>query len=410
MSVDAERLAAEIETLSRFSDDPWPAVTRVLFTPPDIEARAWFLARCEEAGLEMRFNAIGNLFARWVGTEPDLAAVATGSHNDALPMAGRFDGVVGVLGGLEAIRSLQRQGVRPRRSIELIMFTAEEPTRFGIGCIGSRLMSGALTPERVEALLDDEGLALSEASVRAGYSGAVDQVRLDDGRYAAFVELHIEQGPLLERRGVPIGVVEAIAAPATLRVEFSGSGGHAGALLMGDRHDPIVAAAQVILATNRAARATGAIDTVATCGLMHVSPGAVNSVPRHVRLEIDVRDTDLARRDATLASIRSAATQAAKDTGVELNTVVLNADPPATCDPQVIAAITATCDELGLPFDRMVSRAYHDTTFMATISPSAMIFIPCRDGVSHRPDEYASPADIARGVQVLAGTLARLAR
>ena len=260
------RLVGEIEELARFSDTPYPSVTRVLFTDTDMRARMWLMDRMRAAGLAVRVDAVGNIFARWEGEDPGAAPVATGSHCDAIPDAGRFDGVIGVLGGLEAIRSLRAAGLRPRRPIELIMFTAEEPTRFAFGCLGSRVLARVVDDARLARLRDADGGTLDDARAAAGISGEVSGARLDAGHYAAFVELHIEQGPELERTGVPIGVVTAIAAPATLCVEMTGEGGHAGAVLMGIRHDPLVAASEVVQAVDRLARGTGAEDTVATVG------------------------------------------------------------------------------------------------------------------------------------------------
>jgi ureidoglycolate amidohydrolase len=406
--VDEARLADEIETLARISDAPYPAVTRVLFTPPDLRARAHLRERFAEAGLAVRQDAVGNVFARWEGTDPALAPVATGSHVDAIPEAGRFDGVVGVLGGLEAIRALRAAGHRPRRSIELIVFTAEEPTRFGIGCLGSRALAGVLDGPALAALRDAEGATLEEARAAAGLEGPPEGARLAPGAYAAFVELHIEQGPELERAGLPLGVVTAIAAPATLRIELSGEGGHAGAVLMPDRHDPMLAGAEVILAVERAVLATGRPDTVGTVGLVQVAPGAVNSIARRVRLEVDLRDTDGAARDRALDEVRAAAREATARRGVGLEETVLNADPPAICDPAVVGALERAGAEEGAPFRRMVSRAYHDALFMARICPTAMLFVPSKDGISHRPDEYTAPEDVARGARVLAGALREL--
>lgn len=408
-AIDAERLTAEIEELARLSDTAYPSVTRVLFTETDMRARAWLTERMVDAGLAVRGDAVGNLFGRWVGEDPDAPAVATGSHIDAIPDAGRFDGVVGVLGGLEAIRALRAAGVRPRRSIELIMFTAEEPTRFAYGCLGSRVLAGVVGPERLERLRDADGLSLDDARTQAGVSGSIAGARLRPGAYAAFVELHIEQGPELERTGVPIGVVTAIAAPATLRVELSGAGGHAGAVLMAERHDPLVAAAEVVQAVDRLARASGSPDTVGTVGLLTLEPGAVNSIPRRVRMDIDVRDVDRARRDGVLEAVRAAARDAAASRGVTHADEILNADGPATSDPAVLAAVEEACGELGLASTRMVSRAYHDAVFMAQVCPAAMIFVPSAGGISHRPDEYSSPQEVVRGAEVLAGALARMA-
>jgi ureidoglycolate amidohydrolase len=407
-AVDSDRLSTELSTLASFSESPAPAVTRVVFGDMDLRARAYLKALFAGASLAVHQDPVGNTFARWPGRSPDLPAVATGSHCDAIPNAGRFDGTVGVLGGLEAIRALQRAGFEPRRSIDLVLFTSEEPTRFGIGCLGSRLLSGALDPSAGDTLNAD-GRSLNEVRRAAGFVGALTDVPLSTGAYSAFVELHIEQGPLLERERIDIGVVTAIAAPASVRIVVDGEGGHAGAVLMPDRHDAFLAAAEIALAIEAAARSTGAVDTVATTGVCEVFPGAINSVPSRARLDVDVRDIDVGRRDSVLAAMGRACDEVKARRGVAVRLEPINADPPAQCAPAVIDAIAAACDARRLRHRRMISRAYHDSLFMARIAPTGMIFIPCRGGVSHRPDEYASPEAIAHGTEVLTDTLAALA-
>jgi ureidoglycolate amidohydrolase len=409
LAIDTLRLDEELHTLAAFSDTPSPSVTRIVFSETDRQARDYVKALCTDAGLHLREDAVGNTFARWPGTEPHLPAVGTGSHIDAIPNAGMYDGTVGVLGALEAIRALQESGVEPRRSIELLLFTSEEPTRFGIGCLGSRLLSGLLSPAAGEQLKDREGHTLNQVRTAAGFTGTLDSVALPHNYYAAFVELHIEQGPLLEQRQIGLGIVTAIAAPSSLKVSIVGVGGHAGAVLMPDRHDAFLAASEIALAVEAAALATGAIDTVATTGVCRVFPGAVNSVPSQCDLEIDVRDIDGERRDQVLTQILTACREIATRRGVTINATTVNADPPAQCDPTVIEALAAACRDNSLAYDTMISRAYHDSLFMSRIAPTAMLFIPCRGGVSHRPDEYSSREDIARGALVLAHALARLA-
>ena len=409
LAIDQDRLARELDALGAISAEPAPVVTRVVFTDADRRARAFVKQLCRDANLAIREDAAGNTFARWAGLEPDLAPVATGSHIDAIPNAGRYDGTVGVLGGLEGLRALARAGFQPRRSLELIIFTAEEPTRFGIGCLGSRLLAGLLDQSAGTRLHDRDGASLDAVRAAAGFTGPLAGVRLAPGAYSAFVELHIEQGPLLEQRQIGLGVVTAIAAPATLRVTIDGVGGHAGAVLMPDRRDAFLAAAEIALAVESAARATGAVDTVATTGVCEIFPGAVNSIPSRVRMEIDVRDINQARRDRVLEKIAEASAEVAARRGVAARTETINADPPAQCAPEVVAALAQACDTHGQRVDLMISRAYHDALFMSRIAPTAMLFIPCRGGVSHRPDEYASPEAIARGALVLAETLASLA-
>jgi N-carbamoyl-L-amino-acid hydrolase len=386
------------------------AVTRVVFTEDDLQARAWLKSLYAEAGLQVHEDAVGNTFARWVGTDPTLAAVGTGSHTDAIPHAGMYDGTLGVLGGLEAIRTLQRAGVQPRRSIELVMFTSEEPTRFGIGCLGSRLLAGTLDAARADALLGKDEQSLANVREAADFHGPLDQIALPKDHYSAWTELHIEQGPLLERDGIDIGVVTHIAAPASYRFTLEGFGGHAGALLMPDRRDALCAASELILAVERAALATGAIDTVATIGTVKVHPGAVNSVPSRVDLELDIRDTDPIRRESVMQQIRKAAAEITAKRGVAIREEEINADEPATSGPAIVEAIEQACEVFHLSHRRMVSRAYHDSLFMARIAPVAMIFVPCRGGVSHRPDEFATANAMTHGVQVLAETLRTLSR
>ena len=409
-AVDEKKLQREIDELAAISEAEPPVVTRVLFSESDLRGRTFVKNLCKQAGLTIREDAVGNIFARWTGKDAKLPAVATGSHIDAIPNAGRYDGVVGVLGAIEAMRSLKRAGFVPNRSIELIVFTAEEPTRFGIGCLGSRLLAGTLSREKINSFRDQEDLSVDDWRRKAGCDMSdLSSVQLTKNSYAAFVELHIEQGPLLETENIPIGVVEKIAAPSTLRVQLTGVGGHAGAVLMPERHDAGLAGAEISLAVEKAAKTSGSPDTVGTTGVFRIEPGAVNSVPCRAWLEIDLRDTLVQTRDAALEQIEKDAREICQRRGVELQMERLNQDAPAICDLQLVETIIGVCHELDLPVKKMISRAYHDSLFMAQICPTTMIFIPCFKGYSHRPDEYASPKQIKYGVAVLANTLAKLA-
>jgi N-carbamoyl-L-amino-acid hydrolase len=432
LTINTNRLLSELHQLALMTDSPpsvdtslpapTQAVTRIVFTPRDLEARTWLKALAIEAGFAVRDDAIGNIFLRWEGSEPALPAVGTGSHTDAIPYAGMYDGTVGVLGGLEAMRSLREAGFKPRRSIETLMFTSEEPTRFGIGCLGSRLLGGVLDPVTADALHDRlpeteptarEGLTLRQVRDGAGFHGELAGVKLPPDYYGAWVELHIEQGPLLEREGIALGIVTGIAAPASYRYTIEGFGGHAGALLMPDRRDALCAAAETILSVERHALAAnakaGGVDTVATVGMLAVHPGAVNSVPSRVTLMLDIRDTDVARRDAVMQAFHADIAEIQQRRGVKISEELINADQPAQSSAHIVETLEAVCQAEGASYKKMVSRAYHDSTFIARVAPIAMIFIPCRAGVSHRPDEYSTPEAIALGTRVLALTLARLA-
>jgi N-carbamoyl-L-amino-acid hydrolase len=271
------------------------------------------------------------------------------------------------------------------------------------------MMAGVLTPEKARGMRDKEGRGLEELRAEAGFKGSLESVAVKQGRFHQFIELHIEQGPELEQERIDLGLVTHIAAPASVRITVEGEGGHAGARLMPGRKDALTAAAELILSLEAAAKSTGAIDTVATTGICEVFPGAVNSIPSRVRLETDIRDIDAARRDRVMDALNAALTEVKDRRGVQISTELVNADPPATCDEAILSALEESAQAAGKTFKRMVSRAYHDSLFMARIAPVAMLFIPCRGGVSHRPDEYASPQWIGAGVDVLARTLARLA-
>ncbi|XP_019075785.1 ureidoglycolate hydrolase isoform X2 [Vitis vinifera] len=293
-SVDAQGLQKQIDELSNFSDTPSPSVTRILYSKMDVFARRYIKNLMGLSGLSIREDAVGNIFGRWEGYEPELTAVATGSHIDAIPYSGKYDGVVGVLGAIEAINVLRRSGFKPRRSLEVILFTSEEPTRFGISCLGSRLLAGnEALMKSLETVVDSQNISFFDAARAAGYANDEEDlpsVFLKKGSYSAFVELHIEQGPILEEEGISIGIVTAIAAPASIKVDFEGNGGHAGAVLMPNRNDAGLAAAELALAVEKHVLESGSIDTVGTVGILELHPGAINSIPSKSHLEIELFD------------------------------------------------------------------------------------------------------------------------
>lgn len=385
------------------------------FAENDVKARDYVMSLMVEAGLHVSSDSMGSIFGTWMEKESDttLGPVATGSHCDAIPLAGAYDGTVGVLGAIEAVRSLRRSGFRPKIPIQVIMFSSEEPTRFGISCVSSRAMAGVLKPADLAKLRDENGTTFLDAARKAGYAKDIrneeEALRLAAAtKYHSFIELHIEQGPELEQSGVDIGAVTAIAAPAALRVIFKGSGGHAGALLMKNRNDAGLAASELALEVEKAVLGTNSIDTVGTVGKWSMAPNAINSVPRMAELEIDIRDIDLKRRDSVLSSIVASIERIAKERAVEYVVEVLNADPPASASKDIVNIIEEASSHFKLSSRRMVSRAYHDALFMGQVTNMGMIFIPCEGGKSHRPDEYVTVRDMTHGIEVLAYTLAQL--
>jgi hydantoinase/carbamoylase family amidase len=399
-----------IARLAEFNDDPAAGgVTREVFTPTYGRALDWVAELMEGTGMETRIDAFGNLWGRWEGAEPGLPRVVTGSHVDTTLNAGRYDGVVGVLGAIEAVRSLREAGHGPRRSIEVVSFAGEEP-RFGTGCIGSRALVGQLEPEDLERLRDRDGVSLADALRGAGLEpGRVPEARIDPDAVHAFLELHIEQAAVLEAYGEPIGVVTAIAAPHDFRLRLRGAATHAGATPMDLRRDALAGASEVMLELERLARSSPSGTTVGTVGVIRAHPGAINVVPGEVELDVDVRDSDLGAREAVVDSLLEAARQIAARRRLELEVEPIVRDTPVDCSETVVEAVVAACEEAGLPYRRMTSGAYHDAMIMAAKVPVGMLFVPSAGGVSHHPDEYTAPEQIDAGVLVLAGALARLA-
>ena len=267
-----------------------------------------------------------------------------------------------------------------------------------------------LSLERAAALRDPDGKDLEFWRRQGGCTGALDSVKLPKDCYAAFVELHIEQGPILEAENIDIGFVEKIAAPSTLRLQLTGVGGHAGATLMPGRRDALLAGAEIALAVETATNTSGSPDTVGTTGVFRIEPGAVNSVPCRAWLEIDLRDTLVETRDAALQRIEAAVQEICTRRQIEFTMERLNLDPPANCDAKLIETAVRAAGKLNFSVKKMISRAYHDSLFMAQVCPTTMIFIPCFKGYSHRPDEFSSPPQIEKGVRVLAEVLAELVR
>ena len=399
-----------IAELAGYNDDPDAGgITREVYTPTYRAALDRVADWMRGAGLEVRLDAVGNLFGRWTGSSPAEPAVLTGSHVDTTLNAGRYDGVLGVLGAIDAVHRMRAAGTAPRRSIEVVAWAGEEP-RFGTGCVGSRAAAGQLERADLDRLCDRDGTSMAAALRAAGFEpDRLAEASIDPDSVHALVELHIEQGAVLEEAGESIGVVTAIAAPHDLRLTLRGSATHAGATPMHLRRDALAGAAEAISALERLARASSSGTTVGTVGVLRVRPGAINVVPGEVELDVDIRDSDLAAREQVVEALLAATRGIAARRGLTLSVDPIVEDIPVLCEERVVAAAAAAAGELDLPFRRMTSGAYHDAMVMGARVPIGMIFVPSAGGISHHPDEHTDPDDLERGVQVLAGTLARLA-
>jgi N-carbamoyl-L-amino-acid hydrolase len=407
--MDRDWVEATFDGIARFGKGE-RGFNRLVFTDADWAACEYFAGLMRDAGLAVRTDAWGNLVGRMEGTEPDAPAVATGSHLDTVPEGGNYDGGVGSVAGLGAMLRLKARGPF-RHPLELIVFRGEESSRFGIHTMGSKAMSGIANVESWRKLKDQSGAPLADVLAARG----LDLARLPEavrrpGELKAFVEVHIEQCFVLEQAGIPIGVVEAIAAPIRLKITVEGVASHSGATPMGKRRDALVTASHLVLAVEAEAGKRAERRIVGTVGILKVAPGALNVVPGRAELWVDVRGIDAASLAETTAAIATAAERIAEREETRITVETISSDSPVPMDPTVIATIEEACRRLGVVYRRMPSGAGHDAMNMARIAPAGMIFIPCRGGISHNPGEYASPADIVRGMDVLTETLAALAK
>lgn len=381
-------------------------ITRLGYSPLDREAQTWLLAQVADLGLTVREDAVGNVFLRREGRENNLPPVACGSHLDTVIHGGAYDGMCGVVGALEALYMLQDADLK--RSIEVIIFRAEESSRFGFATMGSKLLTGSATPATLNKGGKKDDVSFLEALRQWGcepekYADAV----IAQGAYTSFSELHIEQGKVLEETKKQIGIVHNIAAPTRFKLHVRGMADHSGATPMGMRRDALVAAAKLILVVNEAAEQEKQHGTVGTVGVVEVEPGSINVVPGAVTLWVDVRGVEEKSIHRTLQAIKEAAENVAVLDKVDIQIEMLTQDKPVPLNEKLAQQTEAICQELGYSFLHMNSGAGHDAMHMAKIAPTTMVFIPCRGGISHNSAEYAELEDICRGITVLAEILQR---
>ena len=398
-SINAMRLNQTLDELGKFGETP-EGMNRLAFSPADIESREYAMGLMREAGLEVRIDAGGNIIGRKAGTDDSLPAIAMGSHTDTVPLGGKYDGALGVMGAIEVVKTLAENGHVTRHPIEAIVFTNEEGTRFHRWLIGSRAMAGMLEPEDLAAT-DAEGVTLAQ---RMGDIGGdlsrVDEAARKPGDLAAYFELHIEQGPYLYRSGTPIGVVTGITGRGVFELDISGMSNHAGTTPMGERRDALVAASKLVVQVQRMA-AEDEICRVATAGALDVQPNAVNVVPGRATVGIEIRDLDMAALEAAEQELTRMARECEEQDGVQI-TINRHRFTDAVPITQGMQDWVGEAAELaGFAWERVPSGAGHDAQAIATIAPMAMVFVPSVGGISHAIEEYSSPEDCANGAQVL---------
>jgi len=403
VSAVVERLA-ELAQLGRHET----GIDRALATPQERRAREAFAAWARARGYALTQDSVGNLFARRDGVRDGARPILVGSHLDTVPTGGAYDGAYGVVAALCALEALDERNAATEHPVEAVAWAGEEGSRFPLGCLGSSVFTGAYDVARALTLADAAGTTLAQA-LAASDGGLLDGVpKRSETRVAAYVELHVEQGPVLEREGVSLGIVTAIAGQRRYRVVVEGTSGHAGTVPMSRRGDALCAAAEMILAIERAALVAG--ESVATVGSLTLDPNATNVIPGRVTFSVDIRSPDDARIDAVETALRESAGKVNAQRRVAAAIERLEARAPTPMDPKLRAAIARAVAPMGERAIDVPSGAGHDAMCLALIAPTAMLFVPSVGGRSHVAEEETSPHDLEVGVAALAASIVEVDR
>lgn len=403
--IDGERLWQRHMEMARIGALPGGGVNRAAFSKEDIAARRLLISWARAHGFAVAMDAIGNLFIRRAGTDPNAPPVMTGSHMDSQPRGGRFDGTYGVLAGLAALEAIAEAGVATRHPIELVAWSNEEGSRFPPCTMGSAVYTGARSLGEFLEVRDNEGIMLHDALAETLAATPGLERRELKSPVAAYIEAHIEQGPLLEQEGKTIGVVTGIQGLRWFNVEVFGETAHAGTTPLKARRDALREAIAIINALHDLTRDES--DTVRfTVGRMLVSPNSPNSVPSHVLFSVDIRHPDPATIERLGEAIEPIVRNAAKYCSAKITPTLR--DDPCAFDPAVVECVEQAARALNLPYRRMPSGASHDAMYLARVCPTGMIFVPCEKGISHNEAENVRPEDLTAGARVLTAALLEL--
>jgi N-carbamoyl-L-amino-acid hydrolase len=395
ITIDAERLWADLMATAKIGATPKGGICRLTLTDLDRQVRDWFKAQAQALGCEVTVDDMGTMFARRPGLR-DIPPIAMGSHLDTQPTGGKFDGALGVLAALEALRTLHRAGYETFAPIEVVNWTNEEGARFAPPMIASGVFAGVYKRDWACARADRDGETLGDALDKIGYRGPQ---RCGDHKFSAFFEVHIEQGPTLEAEDKDIGIVTGVQAMRWYEMTITGRDSHAGTTPMPRRHDALLGAARVVEAVNRIARQFP--TAVGTVGVLEVKPGSPNVVPGEAFLTMDLRDPIAAVIDKMEKEIAAQASFIGSELGLGIATKTISAEPAIQFDPGCVAAVRGAAKISGYSARDMISRADHDAAFVSRVAPTAMIFVPCKDGISHNEAEYSTKGQCAAGAQVL---------
>lgn len=408
MKVNVKRLQRDFDNISQFGLLPNGGVTRLAFSKEDLKAREYLRQTMEDLNLQVSIDAFGNMRGRREG-KYNLPPVVIGSHLDTVPDGGHFDGVVGVIAALEVIRVLNNRGIVTERPIEVINLSCEESSRFRAGTLGSKVIVGKVSKDNLIKFVDKDGISLYEALEKSGYKPEeLEKCRIEPGEIYAFIEMHIEQGPVLEQENKEVGIVTAIAAPTRFKVIFEGVADHSGNTPMHLRKDALTAASELILGVEEIAKNQAGEKTVGTVGYVYVQPGAMNVVPGKVELGIDIRDINMQDKQRAVSKVIKLLSTIQEKRGINISYEVLSDEEPVTLSDKIVKSLEEEAKKLNLSYMLMPSGAGHDAMYMTNITDVGMIFIPSIDGVSHNIKEYSRMEDIAKGTELLLDTTLKL--
>lgn len=405
MIANHQRIEQHINLLSQYTATPKSGVTRLTYSKEDLEARNYIKNAMRNYNLTVSEDGLGNIFGKLEGLDPSAPSVIVGSHFDSVPNGGAFDGAAGVVVGLEVAALFQEQQIKPVNSLEIIAMVEEEGSRFGGGLMGSRGMMGLLSEEDFLSLVDKDGISTKDAMTTIGLDYSKEKSR-DPKTIKAFLELHIEQGPILEEKNIPIGVVDAIVGLTQLEVTVQGRAGHAGTTPMNKRADALVTAAQIISGFPKLAEEVGN-GTVITTGQLEVLPNGSNVIPSKVIFSVDIRSGAEEKVQEAIAKV-AALIESKNTSTIHCTTEQLLYTTPKVMDTQVQALFVEACGKLDIPYCQISSGAGHDAMIFSDYTACGMIFIPSRDGLSHCPEEWSDTNDLAKGAAILYETALRL--
>ena len=407
--IDAKRFERNFNAISEFGALKGGGLTRLAFSKEDLEARKFLINLIEKNGFKLKIDNVGNIYAIYDdGCEADAKPVCVGSHIDSVPNGGFYDGTLGVMAGLEALSSIKEAGIKLKRPLWLINFSCEESSRFKTATIGSKIISGKLSQQRLHELKDEDGISLFEAMSAAGFKPQnLDEAILKENSLHAYLELHIEQGPVLERSAISVGVVSGIAAPIRFEITIHGKADHSGATPMNMRSDALLAASHIIIAANKFAK--NKKTAVATVGYVHAKPGVLNVVPGEARLGVDLRDIDKASLEELNLELRNFVGELSRELKFSYEIRELSSDEPVKLSKHAINLLEDEAKKLGIKTLTLPSGAGHDAMNLTKLAKSVgMLFIPCVDGISHNIAEAINFKDAVAATKILTNALIRL--